>query len=225
MGLIAPPFNPETGALVPGGALGHLEHMISYAASLTSPNGPQGIASYPWEWLVDYKPIVYLSIGPHAAVPGPNYDHPVSMFLGMISPPIMLLALPALGVAAFGVWRAVRRRQPPDAPDCAVGTLSAQAANATPAQLDTPDSECALGACAELGLAWFLGTFLPFEALNLIWQRTSYLYYMIIVMPGIYLSVAALAVRLRRRRWLVGIWIVTVLAAVVVMYPFMPIDW
>ena len=61
---------PRHGALVPGGALGHLGHIISYAADLTSPHGPQGIASYPWEWLVDYKPIVYLSIAPGASGAG-----------------------------------------------------------------------------------------------------------------------------------------------------------
>ena len=67
---------------------------------------------------------------------------------------------------------------------------------------------------------------MPFEALSLIWQRTSYLYYMIIVMPGIYLAVAALVLaRVRRWRWLVGIWVVAVSAAAVIMYPFMPIDW
>ncbi len=76
-----------------------------------------------------------------------------------------------------------------------------------------------------LGLAWFAGTWVPFEALNLIWQRTSYLYYMIIVMPGIYLAVTALVVRMWRRRWLVGIWIAAVAVAAVVMYPFVPINW
>ncbi|MGO9898920.1 MAG: glycosyltransferase family 39 protein [Solirubrobacteraceae bacterium] len=220
MGVIAPPYDPGTGKLVPSGALGHLEHMISYAATLTSPNGPQGIASYPWEWLVDYKPIVYLSIAPGSSAPGLVHDHPESMFLGMISPPIMLLALPALGVAAFGVWRTARRRAPAPAP--APATAPAPAPAPAPA---TRGDDFAPGAAATLGLAWFLATFLPFEALSLFLQRTSYLYYMIIVMPGIYLAVAALVARWRRRRWLVGIWMLAVLAAAVVMYPFMPINW
>jgi predicted membrane-bound dolichyl-phosphate-mannose-protein mannosyltransferase len=207
MGKIAAPYDPGTGLRVPGGALGHLAHIISYGASLTSPHGPRGIASYPWEWLVDYKPIVYLSIAPGSPAPGLVHDHPESLFLGMASPPIMLLALPALCVAAFGVWRTAARRQP---------SSSAQSAD---------QAELAPGASAILGLAWFLGTFGPYEAFNLIWQRTSYLYYMIVVMPGIYLAVAALVLRLARRRWLVGIWIVAVFAAVVIMYPFMPIEW
>ncbi len=234
MGWIAPPYDPGTGKLVPDGALGHLGHMISYAATLTSPNGPQGIASYPWEWLVDYKPIVYLSIAPGSSAPGLVHDHPVSMFLGMISPPIMLLALPAMGFAAFGVWRTARRRAPAPAPAPTAAGVSAPPAVVRPPKpvvrppkpVGSPlEAEFAPGGAALLGLAWFLGTFVPFEALSLLWQRTSYLYYMIIVMPGIYLAVAALVVRFRRRRWLVGIWIVAVLAAAVVMYPFMPINW
>ena len=40
-----------------------------------------------------------------------------------------------------------------------------------------------------------LGTLLPFAVLSLFWQRTSYLYYMVIVMPGIYLVAAHLALR------------------------------
>ena len=76
-------------------------------------------------------------------------------FLGLISPPILLFAVPALVLAAIAAWR---RRAP-------VG--------------DRRD-------------AWFLGTWLPFVALSVFWQRTSYLYYMVIVMPGIYLAVARL---------------------------------
>jgi hypothetical protein len=68
-----------------------------------------------------------------------------------------------------------------------------------------------------------MGTLAPFAALSLFWQRTSYLYYMVIVMPGIYLVAAHLALRLRRRRRIVGAWAVSVLIAAVVMYPFMPL--
>ena len=48
---IAPPYDPIAGKLVTGGPFGHLRHMLSYAAHQTSPHGPHGIASYPWEWL------------------------------------------------------------------------------------------------------------------------------------------------------------------------------
>ena len=77
-------------------------------------------------------------------------------------------------------------------------------------------------------MAWFLGTWVPFAVLSLVDQRTSYLYYMVIVMPGLYVSGVWLASRLWRRRriWsqaLVGAWALAVVAAVVLMYPFVPV--
>ena len=109
MDRIAPPYDPQTGELVPGGVLGHIGHIISYASHLSSTHGLHGIASYPWMWLFDYKPIVYLSIHPAANTPGFVGDHPEVFFLGMISPPIMLLALPAMILAAVCLWRSRRR--------------------------------------------------------------------------------------------------------------------
>ena len=94
MDRIAPPYDPETASLVTGGVIGHIRHILSYASHLTSPNGPHGIASYPWEWLADYKPITYLSISPSSKQPAFIGDHPQALFLGMISPPIMLLQFP-----------------------------------------------------------------------------------------------------------------------------------
>ncbi|MBV8988247.1 MAG: glycosyltransferase family 39 protein, partial [Solirubrobacterales bacterium] len=164
---IARPFDPVAGKLVGGGPLGHLAHMISYGASQSSPHGPTGIASYPWEWLVDLKPIMYLNINPSQPAPGLYDIHPAAHFIGMISPPIMLLALPALALALPG---AVQARND-------VGVIA---------------------------LAWFIGTFVPFELLSLIWSRTSYLYYMVIVMPGIYIAVAELVTRIRVNAKLIG---------------------
>ena len=53
--------------------------------------------------------------------------------------------------------------------------------------------------CESLGLAWSVGTWLPFLALSVIDSRTSYLYYMVIVMPGIYVAAVALIAPLARR--------------------------
>ncbi|MBV9047391.1 MAG: glycosyltransferase family 39 protein, partial [Solirubrobacterales bacterium] len=170
---IARPFDPVAGKLVGGGPLGHLAHMISYGASQSSPHGPTGIASYPWEWLVDLKPIMYLNINPSQPAPGLYDIHPAAHFIGMISPPIMLLALPALALALPG---AVQARND-------VGVIA---------------------------LAWFVGTFVPFELLSLIWSRTSYLYYMVIVMPGIYIAVAELVTRIRVNAKLIGAWAASV---------------
>jgi 4-amino-4-deoxy-L-arabinose transferase-like glycosyltransferase len=188
---IAPPYDPTKHQRVSGGVFGHLGHMLSYSAHETSPHGPVGIASYPWQWLVDYKPIVYLNINPAEPAPGLSHIHPAVHFLGFISPPIMLLALPALVVVARAVWRRRVAREP--------------------------------GEVALVALAWFVGAWLPFELLSLFLSRTSYIYYMVIVMPGIYLAVVELLVRWRPPRWLLGGWIVLVVAAAVVMYPLTPL--
>lgn len=210
MGLIATPYADADAKLITGGPFNEIAHIISYAASLTSPHGPTGIASYPWWWLIDLKPIVYLRINP--SLPGHEVGaiHPVSGFFGMVSPSIMLLAMPAL---AFAVWRLVRGR----------GRGRGGGAEATVGARSIGDRQLAI-----LGVAWFLGTWAPFALQALIDQRTSYLYYMVVVMPGIYVAVAQL-VGLGWRRdqtWLsatIAVWGLCVLAAVVLMYPFVAV--
>jgi hypothetical protein len=164
--------------------------MLTYAAHETSPGGPQGIASYPWAWLIDLKPILYLNINPKRPAPGLYHVHPAAHFVGMIGPTILLVGLPGL---ALVVWRLIR-----------TGRRS------------VTDVEV-------LGVAWFVGTFVPFVLLSLFDSRTTYLYYMLIVMPGIYVAVAALIARLRPPLWLTIAWVVSLLVAVVLMYPFTPV--
>lgn len=199
MGLIATPYADSQAKLITGGPFDHLWHMITYAEALTSPNGPKGIASYPWQWLFDLKPITYLRINPSLPGDGLYAIHPVSAFFGMVSPPILALALPAMG---FCVYRCCRRR--PRGP----GARS-------PAELQL----------AILGVAWFLGTWGPYELQSALDSRTSYLYYMVVVMPGIYVAVTCLVAEGWRAgalwlRGLIGVWGLTVLAAVILMYPF-----
>ena len=203
MDRIAPPYYPATHKLVGGGPFGHIGHMLSFQARLTSPHGPRGIASYPWEWLGDYKPIVYLNIAPAQPSPGLRHIHPAVHFLGMISPPIMLLALPGLLFASWRLWRARS------------GAAASAAADDGPAA--APPS------LAALALAWFVGTWLPFELLSLIDSRTSYLYYMVIVMPGIYAAIAHLFARWRPQRWVLVAYGALVLVAAIAMYPLTPI--
>jgi dolichyl-phosphate-mannose--protein O-mannosyl transferase len=50
----------------------------------------------------------------------------------------------------------------------------------------TGDGVAALGAC------WCLGTFLPFAANSLVTGRISYIYYMVVVLPGVYIVAARL---------------------------------
>ncbi len=210
MDRIATPYADSSATLITGGPFAHIAHMISYAAHLTSPKGPTGIASYPWQWLFDYKPITYLRINPSIPTEEFHAIHPVSRFLGMMSPPIMVLAIPALLFAAYRIALICRGRVPsPDRPP-------------VPVEL------------AILGLAWSIGTFLPYELQSLIDNRTSYIYYMVVVMPGIYVAISyllACAVRWGQTvAWrntvvwaLTGVWGLGVLVAVVVMYPFTPL--
>lgn len=187
---VAAPYNDATQAFVSGGPLGEIGHIISYAAAQTSPGGPTGIASYPWGWLVDFKPIIYLNINPARPAPGLYDIHPAVHFLGLISPPILLLALPALALAGREIL-AARPRPTDELPTVAV--------------------------------AWFAGTFLPFVFFSLALQRTSYLYYMLVVMPGMYIATAWLLPKVWRWRKLTILWIVAVGVAAVIAYPITPL--
>jgi hypothetical protein len=204
---IAPPYDAAAGKHVGAGPFNHLAHMFSYAAAQTSPQGPSGIASYPWEWLVDYKPIVYLNINPDEPAHGLYGIHPAAHFLGMINPAIMLLALPALVVVARS---AVVRRGAP----VALPWRPWPPAHEFRSRVSEPGVEL-------VSLAWLLGTFVPFVLLSLVWQRTSYLYYMVIVMPAIYIAVAWLVAR--APVWPRRAWIFVLIGAAIVMYPFFPL--
>jgi predicted membrane-bound dolichyl-phosphate-mannose-protein mannosyltransferase len=187
---VAPPYDPITRKRVAGGVFGHIHYMLTYAAHQTSPRGPQGIASYPWEWLVDLKPILYLNINPKRPAPGLYNVHPASHFLGMIGPTILLVGLPGL---ALVVWRLARR------------------------------GRRAVSDVELLGVAWFMGTFAPFVLLSVLDDRTTYLFYMVVVMPAIYIAAAALIARLRPPAWLTVAWAVSLVVAAVLMYPFTPL--
>ncbi|MGH7722312.1 MAG: phospholipid carrier-dependent glycosyltransferase [Candidatus Dormibacteria bacterium] len=190
--LIAAPIG-GTGscATVPGGFHNPIQHtnfMLCYAGKLTNPGGPAGIASYPWQWLLNQQPIDYLKIAGNVVANGKVISaHPIVWFRGEMNPAIIFLALPALALAVGAAWR---RR-------------------------DTFSILC---------VAWFLGTFIPFVVgaapIGIYGNRISYLYYMVIVMPAVYMAVAELF----SRRWLpraalvgyvaiLGYWFVT-------LYPF-----
>jgi 4-amino-4-deoxy-L-arabinose transferase-like glycosyltransferase len=71
-----------------------------------------------------------------------------------------------------------------------------------------------------LTIAWILGTWLPPELFHLIDGRTTYLYYMVVTMPALYLAVARL-LGARRVPWLiVAIWVGVFLWDFASLYPF-----
>jgi predicted membrane-bound dolichyl-phosphate-mannose-protein mannosyltransferase len=158
-------------ATVPSGfhnPLAHTNFMLCYAGKLTNPAGPTGIASYPWQWLLNMQPIDYFKVANNVVANGNVVStHPIVWFRGEMNPAIILLALPGLALAVRLAWQ---RR-------------------------DTVSMVC---------VAWFIGTFAPFvfgaAPIGTYGHRTSYIYYMVIVMPAVYLAVA----QLFSREWLPG---------------------
>lgn len=200
MDAVAAPYDDAAHRLIGGGVLGHVGHILSYGGALTSPGGPKGIASYPPGWLVDYKPIPYLVIVPGQPSPGLYDVHPAVHFLGLINPPLLLAVLPGLALAGREVFR---RR----------AWAGAGAGPGAPRD----------AAVTGLIVAWFAGTFTPFLVASLAFSRTSYLYYMVIVMPALYLAAGWLAERWWRRRRIVGSWMVLVGLGGLIAYPLFPL--
>jgi dolichyl-phosphate-mannose-protein mannosyltransferase len=140
----------------------HTLFMECYASKITSPSGPSGIASYPWQWLLNQESINYYTRSITVSANGQvTSTHPVVAFQGLMNPAIILLALPAL---ALCVGTMLRERD-----DVSV-----------------------------LVVAWFAGSYLPFVGAAWLQHRTSYLYYMVIVLPAVYIAVA----RMFSSRWL-----------------------
>ena len=156
---------------------------------------------------MDLKPIVYLRV--NSPLPGQTAGiAPDVSFIGEMSPPIMLLAVPA--VIFFLIRLVVRRPR--------LGGVDAGAAARALGDVQM----------SVLGTAWFLATWVPYELQQALDNRISYTYYMIVVMPGIYVAVIHLVTLgfRRGRRWLqalIIVWALLVLAAVIVMYPFLAI--
>ncbi len=71
-----------------------------------------------------------------------------------------------------------------------------------------------------LAIAWAIGTWLPPELFHLVDHRTTYLYYMVVTMPALYMAVARL-LGARRVPWiLVAAWAVGFLWDFAALYPF-----
>jgi hypothetical protein len=71
-----------------------------------------------------------------------------------------------------------------------------------------------------LVVAWIIATWLPVEIFNVVGSRTTYLYYMVVTMPGIYIAVARLLSLREIPRWVVGLWVGLVLAGFGILFPF-----
>jgi dolichyl-phosphate-mannose-protein mannosyltransferase len=72
---------------------------------------------------------------------------------------------------------------------------------------------------AALGAAWCLGTFIPFVIQAQAFDRISYLYYMLLVMPGLYLVTARLFSPSRVPRAATLGWVVALIYSFINLYP------
>jgi dolichyl-phosphate-mannose-protein mannosyltransferase len=108
--LVAAPIGgPGSCATDPSGFRNPILHtvfMLCYAGKLTAPSGPTGIASYPWEWLLNMNAIDYYTLAVNTVNNGRIVaTHPIVEFRGEMNPAIIFLALPAMGLAVRRWWR------------------------------------------------------------------------------------------------------------------------
>jgi predicted membrane-bound dolichyl-phosphate-mannose-protein mannosyltransferase len=149
--VLVPAWDPNSHTTYAGNPIAHLSHIYHYALLLKTRPDAVGIASSPWQWLLDQKVINYAKVAVNTSSHGHLLSsRTITSFRGEINPFVIFLAVPALFAAAADAWR-----------------------KADP--------------LATIGVCWCLGTFLPFVIESQISGRITYLYYMVIVMPGIYL--------------------------------------
>jgi predicted membrane-bound dolichyl-phosphate-mannose-protein mannosyltransferase len=152
--VLVPAYDPGTHAVYGGSPFTHFFHMYHFALLLKLEAGKPGIASTPWEWLLNEKAIPYAKTAVNSVANGQIVaSHNVYFFQGEINPFIIFLVIPAVCACAAMWWR----------------------------RADT---------LALVGVAWCAGTFLPSLAENVISNRVDYLYYMLVVMPGVYIVLA-----------------------------------
>jgi 4-amino-4-deoxy-L-arabinose transferase-like glycosyltransferase len=72
---------------------------------------------------------------------------------------------------------------------------------------------------AALGAAWCVGTFVPFVIQASVFDRISYIYYMLLVMPGIYIVTARLFSPSRITRAATAGWAIALIYGFVYLYP------
>lgn len=181
--LLVPAYDTGTHITYGGDPFTHFWHMVHYATLLKSQPGKPGIASTPFQWLLNEKAIPYAKTAVNTSANGHILTtHNQYFFQGLINPFIIFLAVPAVLACLSTWWRR--------------------------------DDRIAL-----IGVAWFLGTFLPpiVESYGL--QRVNYIYYMLIVMPAIYIALARVFGDRRMPRLATVAWVVMLVFGFADLYP------
>jgi len=85
--------------------LDHLSYICSYASQLTRPEGPVGIESYPWQWLLNEVQISYLKVDVNIIVDGRVLGSRTTIeFMGAMNPFIIFSTIPAMAYM-LNDWR------------------------------------------------------------------------------------------------------------------------
>ena len=84
----------------------HLQHILSFGSSLQAADGPTGIASNPWQWLVNEVQINYLRVAQNVTVDGKIVSsHATIDFRGALNP-VLIGAAPLAFLFTFWLaWR------------------------------------------------------------------------------------------------------------------------
>jgi len=85
--------------------LDHISYIYDYYKSLTRVT-PEGIESYPWQWLINEVKIPYLTVNVDVRANGKLItSHPSIAFQGAINPLIIYLAIPTIAYCIYAVYK------------------------------------------------------------------------------------------------------------------------
>ncbi len=71
-----------------------------------------------------------------------------------------------------------------------------------------------------LCLAWFAGIYLPFIPMALFWNRVMYLFYFLYTIPSVCIAISMMALDQRPPKLVLGLYLLSVIAMFVIMFPF-----
>jgi hypothetical protein len=185
------------------GACNHFVFMQRYAARLQDVSGPRGIASEPTKFWLNEKDINYFKVA-HTVTTRTTVTKTVrsgSRTRKIVTTQVVTESITTLWfrglmgrVLLFTSWLAI--------------LLNVWWAIRRRDDLSF------------LVVAWVLGSWLPPALFHLFGNRTTYLYYMVVVMPALFIAVARLLTARRVPRWVLALWLAAMLVDSALLYPF-----
>ena len=170
----------------------HLARMLGYGFALHPQYSPNSIQSQPWEWLVNNGGFDYFRVDVNSSVNGTVVNSVPSVEFHAVLNPILIGSLVPVALLT-----------------------GARARDSAPAEVPFAETTSEVD---RWSLAWMGASFLPFVALALVSNRTTYLYYILPFVPALAI---ATAVTLRRLPRLVTWGYLAAMAAAFVAYfPF-----